>query len=285
MKPFIILFCILMITVPGFGNQESEWKEFVSKIGGFSLLMPGTPTEIKPEELGYVDNAPVHIYGIQRGNIRYFAETMEFFTYPSLEYALNMVNSTVTRFGDPAQSGAAKKKSMMIGHYFGSEVLIDFNDSVLKTRTFLVRRTLITLITVESKAKPASGDAERFLQSFKLTAAPELKAEYKEPPKAVRRPQPKIKRTEEAARKQAIELVTPEYPDHARPRNLVDDVIVEIIIDENGVVEDATGIKGDAIFYNPAVVAARDSSFKPCLLNGKPIRVLSQLTYHFSPDK
>jgi len=82
----------------------------------------------------------------------------------------------------------------------------------------------------------------------------------------------------------AITEVKPEYPPTAKKMNATGTVEVEITISEAGLVIEAKAISGHLALRSAAVEAARKWVFKPPMLNGKPIRVKSVLTFVFVPS-
>jgi TonB family protein len=82
----------------------------------------------------------------------------------------------------------------------------------------------------------------------------------------------------------AITEVKPEYPPTAKKMNATGTVEVEITISEVGLVIEAKAISGHLALRSAAVEAARKWVFKPPMLNGKPIRVKSVLTFVFVPS-
>jgi len=82
----------------------------------------------------------------------------------------------------------------------------------------------------------------------------------------------------------AITEVKPEYPPTAKKMKATGTVEVEITISEAGLVIEAKAISGHLALRSAAVEAARKWVFKPPMLNGKPIRVKSVLTFVFVPS-
>jgi TonB family protein len=82
----------------------------------------------------------------------------------------------------------------------------------------------------------------------------------------------------------AITEVKPEYPPTAKKMNATGTVEVEITISEVGLVIEAKAISGHLALRSAAVEAARKWVFNPPMLNGKPIRVKSVLTFVFVPS-
>jgi TonB family protein len=82
----------------------------------------------------------------------------------------------------------------------------------------------------------------------------------------------------------AITEVKPEYPPTARNMKATGTVEVEVTISEVGLVIEAKAISGHLALRSAAVEAARKWLFKPAMLNGKPVRVKSVLTFVFVPS-
>jgi TonB family protein len=81
-----------------------------------------------------------------------------------------------------------------------------------------------------------------------------------------------------------ITEVKPEYPATAKKMKATGTVEVEITISEAGLVIQAKAISGHLALRSAAVEAARNWVFKPTMLNGKPVRVKSVLTFVFVPS-
>ncbi|HEU0173209.1 MAG TPA: energy transducer TonB [Blastocatellia bacterium] len=82
----------------------------------------------------------------------------------------------------------------------------------------------------------------------------------------------------------AITEVKPEYPPTAKKMKATGTVEVEITISEAGLVIEAKAISGHLALRSAAVEAARNWVFKPAMLNGKPVKVKSVLTFIFVPS-
>lgn len=75
----------------------------------------------------------------------------------------------------------------------------------------------------------------------------------------------------------------PEYPEVARAFNISGKVVVEILVDEDGNVEEAKISSGHPMLRNAALKAAGQTKFEPILLSGKPVKVRSTIVYYFKP--
>jgi hypothetical protein len=74
----------------------------------------------------------------------------------------------------------------------------------------------------------------------------------------------------------------PEYPEQALTKGLEGDVIFKIEVDETGKIVFGEPVDGDSLLVAASMDALRAFRFRPYLLNGTPIRVESQLGFHFA---
>lgn len=81
----------------------------------------------------------------------------------------------------------------------------------------------------------------------------------------------------------AISLPKPPYPPAARAVNASGAVSVQVTVDLDGKVIEASAVSGHALLRAAAVAAARQARFAPTLLSGKPVKVSGILTYNFVP--
>ncbi len=79
----------------------------------------------------------------------------------------------------------------------------------------------------------------------------------------------------------ALSLPKPFYPDAAKSAKLTGLIRVEIIINETGKVISAHAADGFPALRDAAEAAARQASFSPALLSGRPVQVPGVITYNF----
>ena len=60
-----------------------------------------------------------------------------------------------------------------------------------------------------------------------------------------------------------VRIVTPEYPDQARKKRITGRVIVKVLVDKTGKVEETEVVSGPEIFRDAALRAARQFGFRP----------------------
>lgn len=73
----------------------------------------------------------------------------------------------------------------------------------------------------------------------------------------------------------------PEYPDQALRTGVEGDVIFKIVVDETGRIALSEPVEGDSLLVAASVDALRDFRFRPYQLNGTPMRVETQIGFHF----
>ena len=77
----------------------------------------------------------------------------------------------------------------------------------------------------------------------------------------------------------------PEYPQEAMLKGIQGDVILKIDIDETGKIVLNVPVEGDPLLVAATEDALREFRFRPFLLNSTPVRVETQLGFHFSVEK
>jgi protein TonB len=80
----------------------------------------------------------------------------------------------------------------------------------------------------------------------------------------------------------AIRKVQPVYPPMARATRVQGQVQIEVVIDVDGSVIQATVIDGHPFLQRAALEAAQQWKFRPTLLSGEPIKVTGILIFRFS---
>jgi TonB family protein len=80
-----------------------------------------------------------------------------------------------------------------------------------------------------------------------------------------------------------IKKVKPEYPPAAAPEKLQGQVIVRIVVDQDGDVESTEVISGNPVLANAAVDAVKQWKFKPFIRNGQPVKAAIKLPFDFAP--
>jgi TonB family protein len=83
----------------------------------------------------------------------------------------------------------------------------------------------------------------------------------------------------------AVKRQQPEYPPVAKAAGAQGTVEVQVTVDENGQVTDATAINGHPLLRQAAIDAAKQWQFKTTEVAGKPSKVQGTITFNFVLDK
>ena len=73
----------------------------------------------------------------------------------------------------------------------------------------------------------------------------------------------------------------PEYPPMARAAGINGAVVVEVIVDDLGMVMCARAVSGHPLLRDAATMAARHWIFAPTQLEGRPVKVIGTITFNF----
>ena len=74
---------------------------------------------------------------------------------------------------------------------------------------------------------------------------------------------------------------TPIYPPLAKQARISGVVHLEAVIGRNGTIESLRVIDGHPLLVQAALDAVRQWIYRPTLLNGEPVEVLTQIEVHF----
>jgi TonB family protein len=81
---------------------------------------------------------------------------------------------------------------------------------------------------------------------------------------------------------EVIKQVPPSYPEGAKKEGLEGMLLLKVWIDESGKVSNATVQQSDAkVFESSALAAVKQWTFKPAILNGKPVAVWVSIPFRF----
>jgi protein TonB len=143
-----------------------------------------------------------------------------------------------------------------------------------------VRKNVVTMIgTGNSNAAapmaPGTGGTQ-------IISSGPVKVEIKdEPPPPPPKPTPHAPISGGVLNGKAVHLVQPPYPPIARSAHASGQVVVQVLIDENGNVVAAHATSGHPLLQAAATNAARASKFTPTKLSGQPVKVNGVIIYNF----
>jgi hypothetical protein len=173
-KSAVLTAAILLLTI-GFQqtkdeNTQSGWTVFSPEDGGFSVMLPGKPTQ-RPlrhnEEAGL---KPAPLYEITSGDFKYVVSYMD---YPfSAEGAQR--DKLLDMGAEAGIAGAGGKvvsnKPISLGEYPGRDVKGEMKGFVYRARVYLVKQRLHLLIVWQPSERADSENAAKFFDSFKIVA-------------------------------------------------------------------------------------------------------------------
>jgi TonB family protein len=87
---------------------------------------------------------------------------------------------------------------------------------------------------------------------------------------------------EEAARKEAILFVKPEYPPMARQLRITGSVVTEIVIGTDGKVEKVDIVSGHPLLVNAVKDATKKWKYPQKQVEGKPVELHFRFTFNFT---
>jgi periplasmic protein TonB len=81
-----------------------------------------------------------------------------------------------------------------------------------------------------------------------------------------------------------VQHVDPEYPAAAKASGQTGTVMLQVLIDHDGAVQDAKFLQGSLMFARPALDAVKQWRFKPYVMNGSVVSVQSTITLNLRPQ-
>ena len=294
----------------------SDWKEFASPEGRFSVLLPGTPvtkvTELQTKA-GKVSN---YVFTLELKEAFYHISYLDYPVAPEDEELVKR-SLDASRDGMLARNKGSKllgESQITFGSFLGREFLIlqdRFSFGII--RTFIIRGRLFEVgmlvradvaftngratARAEDRSEQFNLVANRFFDSFEPADAMNTLGEVDRMARELSRkhqgvvtmvgsagPAARHPITGGVINGKAVHLVTPPYPPIARSTHAAGQVSVKVIIDLDGNVAAAQALDGHPLLRAAAVKAARESKFTPTQLEGKPVMVMGVIIYNFVPQ-
>jgi TonB family protein len=109
-----------------------------------------------------------------------------------------------------------------------------------------------------------------------VTAALSVRA-FSAPAQAVR-----VRVGAQAAAANLVSQVKPVYPPEARAARVQGEVMLQIVIGTDGKVIEVAVVRGHALLNESAVDAVSQWLYRPFLLNGQPVEVITTVTVNYS---
>jgi hypothetical protein len=169
----LLLVLVVGALLAGCGGGEAAWAEFKSEEGGFSILMPGKPTEETQTQATELGNIDVYSYTYEEEDVAYMVG------YNLLPAAMLEASSSGPMLDgacDGQVSGVSgtevSRQEIALGAYPGRdlEIRVENADGIttLHTRIYLVENKLYQILVVGREGQSTSPDTIKYLDSFKL---------------------------------------------------------------------------------------------------------------------
>jgi len=154
------------------GDAGKDWKPFLSKDGGYEVLVPGIPLEsiqIAKTGLGTLE-VKMLLVELKKENAAFVVSFADFpegaFKGADDDKRLNFAKTGAVT---SAKGKLKSEKKITLGKHPGRELLIENDKGALRTRLYAVDMRLYQTIVSGSKTFVFGKEAERFLDSFKLS--------------------------------------------------------------------------------------------------------------------
>jgi hypothetical protein len=150
-------------------SSGSDWTQFSPAGGGFTVLMPGTPTEHTDKLATKAGSAEVSYFLAESMAVTYVVSCSKF--------AKEAVKpETLEKRLDNARDGAVEssggnlksEKALKLGPHPGRELLLQGSKAFVRTRIYAVGNRLYQTMVVSKKENAHAADAAKFLESFKI---------------------------------------------------------------------------------------------------------------------
>lgn len=151
---------------------QSIWKPFSSQEGGFTVLMPGSPTtdqrDIKtqagavPANLFYVVRPDEALYGVA------YADLPKEVSLNSLDIN-QLLNSFASGFAQGSGGRLVSQENIRLGDFPGREIRLQYSQGEIgRGRIFLANRRLYQVVVITSKESSLPKSIEGFFKSFRI---------------------------------------------------------------------------------------------------------------------
>ncbi|HZS46362.1 MAG TPA: energy transducer TonB [Blastocatellia bacterium] len=274
-------------------QQQLEWDQYDSKEGAFSVRMPGGPVE-SPFEM--------KMDGKRLTGVKVSSKAGDYYVISvNLPKAITddkERNKTIDNFGDEwvrmVKGQQTSKLVVYLKHTLpGKSLTIIADPNIILTDVFVLGQKIFFVVrTFLQRTDIDWWGSARFFTTFNIAglSVPEDASKPEEPavmPSFSRKPEvaqvsgDPVTRNEGLIRADAAFLADALYSDEAKGLGLRGKLVVDIQIDEYGVVTSAVARNGEPKLREAAEFAAHNCIFYPMKEKGIIVRVKGVLTYNF----
>ena len=162
----------LLVSACSFLNaQEPTWKEFRSNEGGFSVLMPGTPTPNKVSVNTTSGVEEANMFSLSDESLSEYI--VAYSKYPKTDSKVVTTGKLFDNVRDGIllveQGKLLSEAAITLDGYNGREIAVERPDGVITMARFFVVANRFYQLSVKAKTNERELEAmRRFLDSFKL---------------------------------------------------------------------------------------------------------------------
>ena len=168
--PITLLFIAALATSASADDQPG-WKEFASKEGRFKVLMPGTVKQYKLDTESDFGKGVLHMNTVEAGKTLYGANYCDFPAEVKKVPRKQVYDSSRDGAVANMEGKLASEKDTKLGEHPGREIRIDVagGKRLFRVRVYLVEQRLYQVVVFGTPEAATSKEADKFLDSFKLT--------------------------------------------------------------------------------------------------------------------
>jgi hypothetical protein len=155
------------------GQEPAKWKEFTSKEGQFTIMMPGTPKETKSQIPGAnktpIDLTMVMVDAGKFVHVVAYQDNAQAAGSPEQEKQALIIarNAIAARFKGKILS---TKDLKLADKYGGMEIQVEIPElhGIYRSRLYLVGKRLYHVTVIGPKELTSTKDSDNYLDSFKV---------------------------------------------------------------------------------------------------------------------
>ena len=267
-------------------SSASEWKEYVSPDGKFTVLLPGNPTTGYKPIGTYSPVSVTYVTNLQIPPVAFIIEYFDLLAPPSgPSNVKTLLDETRDRVVRSYSMKSVNENDITLKNY--PERLLKAklpNGERFLSRMLLVKQRVYQVAIVVPSDQSILGYVTKYFDSFRPTPLTDdeiknLKSfSQTENEKTVPR---RIRFSEEVLQDNAIKKVRPAYPIEPKAAGISGEVKIEVLISEEGKVIEAKVVSGPEQLHGAAIQAAKQWEFKPRTINSRRVKVIGVLTFNF----
>jgi hypothetical protein len=174
MKTKILAAMVLgLVALSGARADDGEgWQRFAPSYGGFSVLLPGTPTSQTKKLPTPLGDGTMTMYMVTTEDSRvYMAATLDLpEALAGLADPNDMLDGFVKGLVQPFNGRVVSQSKVRLGNYPGKEVTVAMlgGQMVCRARAFAVGGRMYVVMALAPRASADLVDFEKFLDSFEI---------------------------------------------------------------------------------------------------------------------